>query len=563
MKCANCNNEFIIEDQDKDFYNRIKVPEPTWCPECRLIRRLSYRNERSLYKRKCEKCNKNIISVYSPDKPHRVYCSPCWWSDDWDGLEHGVDFDPNKPFLLQVKELLLKIPLMNLFSEYTSLVNCEYTNMIGDSKNCYLVTHSDFNEDCAYSSFVLNSKDCVDNLMIDKCELCYENVNCQKCYETMFSSDCEACNNSYFCKNCIGCNDCFGCVNLRNKQHYIFNKPYTKEEYQNKMKEYNLESSSKIQEIREKALNFWNKFPQKYIHEKHNYNVSGDYIYNCKNTHDSFIVTDTENCRYCALITPPNVKDCYDFSHYGSNAELVYDSFQVGNQVSKILFSWFAISGSREIEYSMFSIGSENLFGCVGLKKRQYCILNKQYSKDEYMKLREKIIQHMNDMPYTDSKGREYKYGEYFPAEFSPFCYNETTVQETFPLTKEQAVEKGYKWKDPQDRDIQITMTDIPDTIKEVKDDITKQIIECKYKGDQCTTAFKIIPQELDFYRRMNLPLPKLCPNCRHTQRIKQRNPLKLWDRKCDKCKKDIKTSYAPSRPEIVYCEECYKREVN
>ena len=178
------------------------------------------------------------------------------------------------------------------------------------------------------------------------------------------------------------------------------------------------------------------------------------------------------------------------------------------------------------------------MFGCSQIRKGKYCILNKQYTKEEYEQLVPKIIEHMNNMPYVDKKGRVYKYGEFFPPELSPFSYNETIAQEYFPLTKEQAIEQGYSWKESEERNIQITIKseDLPDYIKDVDDTIIKEIIQCAHKGEcneQCTTAFKIIPQELEFYKKMNLPLPRLCPNCRHYQRLKQRNPLKLWHRKC------------------------------
>jgi CxxC-x17-CxxC domain-containing protein len=72
----------------------------------------------------------------------------------------------------------------------------------------------------------------------------------------------------------------------------------------------------------------------------------------------------------------------------------------------------------------------------------------------------------------------------------------------------------------------------------------------------------RIIKQELEFYRKHNLPVPKKHPDVRHSERMKLRNPRKLFDRKCSKCGKDIKTTYAPDRPENVYCEECYEKEV-
>ena len=233
--------------------------------------------------------------------------------------------------------------------------------------------------------------------------------------------------------------------------------------------------------------------------------------------------------------------------------------------------------GNHDVTYVDNCHDSSNLFGCEGIRNKQYCILNKQYTKEEYEKLMPKIIEHMNDMPYVDTKGRTYKFGEFFPVELSPSAYNETIAEEYFPLTKEKAVSQGYTWKDPEEKNYKITISaeNIPSYIKDVSDRILEEIMECAHKGkcnEQCTEAFKIITDELTFYRRMNLPLPRLCPNCRHYQRLKQRNPLKLWHRTCmcekkhahhtGNCEIEFETSYAPDRPEIVYCEKCYQQEV-
>ncbi|MCX6722724.1 MAG: hypothetical protein NT094_01490 [Candidatus Staskawiczbacteria bacterium] len=183
----------------------------------------------------------------------------------------------------------------------------------------------------------------------------------------------------------------------------------------------------------------------------------------------------------------------------------------------------------------------------------------------------------MIEMPYIDKNGRVYKYGDFFPNDLAPVAYNESIAQEYYPLTKKQGVERGNLWKEIETRNYNITIKneDIPDDIKSVGDDIVNQMIECEHQGkclEQCTEAFKITPHELEFYQRMSLPLPHLCPNCRHYQRINIRNPLKLWHRQCmcnknthghsGTCSNEFKTTYAPDRPEIVYCESCYQQEM-
>src|SRR3989344_8201029 len=62
--CQNCRGEFIIEPEDFSFYEKIGVPAPTFCPECRLVRRLAFRNERTLYRRACDLCKKEKVMMY-------------------------------------------------------------------------------------------------------------------------------------------------------------------------------------------------------------------------------------------------------------------------------------------------------------------------------------------------------------------------------------------------------------------------------------------------------------------------------------------------------------------
>jgi hypothetical protein len=225
---------------------------------------------------------------------------------------------------------------------------------------------------------------------------------------------------------------------------------------------------------------------------------------------------------------------------------------------------------ARDLEYCVYSISCHDCFGCVGLYKKQYCIFNKQYTKEEYFALREKIIAHMNEMPYADAKGRIYKYGEFFPFELSPTAYNECIAQDFFPLTKEEALEKGYNWHDNDLREFQATMkaADLPDSLKDIEESITKEIIEC----EECKRAYRIIPIELQFYTKLQIPLPRKCHNCRFTKRFAFVNSPKLYPGSCmcensehnhsEKCTNTFETSYRPESGHIVYCEECYQKEL-
>ena len=560
--CQNCKKDFIIESEDFNFYEKIKVPPPTFCPECKRMRKISWRNERGLYKRKCdaEGHDEILISMYPPEFKTPVYDQKYWHGDGWDAKDYALDVSFSKPFLTQFNELFLKVPTPALVNIHD--VKSDYCNFTFQSKNCYLNFASDMNEDSGYLYHSIENKRCFDMLGSRKNENCYELIDCERCYESNYLTLSEECINCSYCYDCRNCQNCVGCFGLRNKKFHIFNKKYSEDEYKKELQKLSAGS------IKEKFTELLKKYPRKFSNSRHTVNSAGDYLNHVKNCVNCFDIEgpaeDLKNTVY-GVTNMKNLLDCFAI---GVNIENVYDSFDAGENMYDVAFTANAWN-SFSCRCCYFVNNCSNCFGCIGLRNKQYCILNKQYTKDEYEELIPKIIKHMSDMPYIDAKGRIYKYGEFFPPELSPFAYNETIAQEYFPLTKEQAKEQGYKWKEKEERNynIDIKNEDISDDIKEADNNIIGKVIECAHKGtcnEQCTEAFKIIGEELQLYQRMNLPLPRLCPNCRHYARLAQRNPLKLWHRKCMKagCTNEFETSYAPERSEIIYCERCYQQEV-
>ncbi len=567
MNCQNCKKDFVIEPDDFSFYEKIKVPPPTFCSECRLQRRLSFRNEKNLHWVICGLCKKKTLSVIS-NKNLKSYCVSCWVSEKWDPMDYGKDYDFSSNFFKQYEEMMISMPNRSLASSSSSLINSEYSNTSSNLKDCYLVYGSDNCENCMYCSEVFESFDCVDSKIIMSSTSCFNSVNCQRCSHVNNSIDCRDSFDVYYSRNLSGCSNCFGCSNLSNKSYYIFNEPFTKEDYSLVIKQYN--NGSYLQELNNKKITreFLNKFPVKYYHGFKNINITGDYVYNSKNSTNSFNVTGAENCKYCFNLVVNSSKDCLDYSDWGANVENIYESLSCGNNVSNLKFCLFVGKNSMDNEYSAHCANCQNVFGCIGLRNKQYCILNKQFTKNEYFKLKEQIINNMNSNPYIDKKGCVYKYGEFFPTENSIFPYNQSTAQDFFLLTKKEVEDKGYIWTDSINKNylVDIKTKDIPDNTRDARDNIVGTIIEClnEENNPNCTRAFKINPNEFSFYKKENIPLPRLCPNCRHFERSKKINPPKLWHRSCMKegCTNEFETSYSPDRPEIVYCEKCYQQEV-
>lgn len=561
QSCRQCNAAFEVTESDRVFHDRVSpiiagqkypIPPPVLCPPCRMRRRLAFRNERNLYVRACTLCAKSMVSIFAPEKTYPVYCIDCWWSDRWDAMQYGREFDFSKTFSEQWKTLFDALPKLGLF-QLPGEVNSEYTHDNTGVKNCYLTFDGESGEDCYYGETFIKAKDCCDFLGVQQTELSYECVQCQGCYNLMYSRYCSNCSDSAFLLDCQACKNCLGCVNLSQKEFCIFNEQYTKEEYEKKLLSYNLASRKGLTQFRAEAEKFFLTKPRKACRNLMSENVSGDDLIQCKNVHNSFDCIGLSDSRYCSH-TYVASSDCHDVDGWGNNLTLAYDSSYVGGGAQNVVACFYTGLGASDVYHSAFCIKSvANIFGSIAVMQKQYCILNKQYSKEDYEALMPKIIAHMQ---------KSGEWGQFFGTELSAYAYNESVAQDWFPLDENGAKKLGFEWYDkkkeiPTVKKV-IDANALPDTIEEIPDDVLNWAIRCA----ATTRPFRIQPAELKFYRKMHIPVPTEHFDVRHAKRMAMRNPRTIWQRECGKCKKQIDTTYAPERPEIVYCEECYLKEV-
>ena len=548
--CKNCQQNFEITPDDFGFYERIKVPPPTWCPDCRAMRRYAWRNERTLYRRNCDLCGKSTVTIYSSNKPYKVYCPPCWWGDGWDATVYAQDYDFSKPFFDQYKKLQLNVPRIALLGKNS--VNSEYSNHSSDNKDCYLVTSGVYCENVMYSNWIMASRDSNDCLYAyDKLERCYECIDSRNCYRCQYGVWLRDCNECLYCYDCRGCTNCFLSVNLRGKSYCFLNEQLTKEAYVKKVAEFNLGSYQDRKKLYEKFLDL---IKTEAIHRpvmnENSVNVVGSAISNSKNAYQCFDLEDAENARY--VISAVHFKDCMDCYHFGYKSELNYEC----HALVRDYFARFCHLSYDDayITYCDMCYNSQNLFGCVGLKKGEYMILNKQYNKEEYEMQVNKIIEHMKQTK---------EFGEFFPVTLSPFGYNETQGQVYMPMSKDEVLKKGWKWEEKVPGTFgkeTLRPENIPDDIMNVEEEITKEALKCI----ACGRNYNVVNRELDFYKREIIALPRLCYDCRYMRRIALRAPRKLYNRSCmnEGCRNEFETPYSPDRPEKIYCEPCYQQEV-
>jgi len=196
------------------------------------------------------------------------------------------------------------------------------------------------------------------------------------------------------------------------------NKQSTKESYEKALEVFK-KDPVKFQ-AKFKELNL--RFPQKYAEITKSENCTGDYISNSKNCFNTFHADDAEECKYAYHVWR-NSKFVMDSDTVGMNSELAYECINtaINSYNNKFCNRCWTVS---DCYYSNECDNSNNLFGCIGLNRHSYCILNKEYTEKEYNFLVPQIIEHMK---------KTGEWGEFFPMELSPFKYEETIANDYFP----------------------------------------------------------------------------------------------------------------------------------
>lgn len=280
-------------------------------------------------------------------------------------------------FVLELAKLIKTTPKLCLPMQECE--NSAYNSFLYRSKDCYLCFASSYLESCMYMETTSYNKDCFDSAYINHCELCYECLDCNNCYNCNFCRDCKQCTDCTYCFDCQGCSNCFGCVGLRKKEYHIFNTRCSKEEYAEKLAE---AKKMPIAELGKKMHELRANFPHPPMHSISSENVFGDYIQNSKNCYMCF---HTENAQDCGYLYDEmvDIKDCFDCTHI-QNCELCYN-LGSASECYNVDCSWWT-TNSRDLMYCFCVQASHDCFGCVYLQRHGYCILNKQYSKEEYFK---------------------------------------------------------------------------------------------------------------------------------------------------------------------------------
>lgn len=470
----------------QDWENKIKEVRMI-TPFRDFVREITSWNPMVLYK------HGNIISRYpDSDRYQSVYDNKTYSQEHSE--KEWIEYDFSKNFFANWKNLWNITPKSAILHLYWNNENSEYADAAFWTKNCYLsfVLGMDV-ENVLYSMFVyINSKNIFNSVFCsNNSENIYFWLSIDNCFNIFYSKFLKNSNNIWFSTNLIWCSECIFCDNLQSQKYCINNKNFEKEEYMRMKKE--------ILENKEKFSDYFDNLNNKWLN-LNSENVTWIWIVESVNITAWAIVSNIENWRNLLFVSGlPYWKNFYDCMDAWANSFDIYWAKACWDNVSNIYCSW-EVGNSSNIYYSYNLNNCSFCLGCIWLKNKSYCILNKEYSKEKWLEIVDKIFAQME---------KDWILWKFFTWDINPFYFNDTAACLIYNnFTKEEVTDLGYLWRDEEIK------VDIPEwfNIIESKDidinnydeSILKKIIK-----DHKWNSYKIVALELEFLKKYNLPLPK------------------------------------------------------
>lgn len=402
----------------------------------------------------------------------------------------------------QFQNLLQTVPQPQTI-HFSDNENSGYSHCVFASRNIYMsFTVIEDVENCLYSfSVKTGSRNVYNSLLVrEHSENIFESKAIIQSFNVFYSHYISNSSNIRFSSNLIGCDECLFCHDLENKKHCIYNKQYSPTEYAQEKIQL-LQQKDRFGSRQDSISNVWSNSWSNavdgsfIIHSEHIQN--GYCVYDIKHAKNVILVwwrTTGEHIYSTLLITPP-FENAYGVMSSWTWCSHVYNSIH--------------INGGSYIFYSQLLTNCSYCIGCIWLKNKEFCIFNKQYTKDEWHMKAEEILKKMNE---------EGALGEFFPGWMCPFYYNDTVAYLLNPsITKEEVTKLGYLRRD------EAVKVDIPSNVEVVKTNelgvyewyssewvrhIDPSILD-KIIVDQQGNYYRIVRMEYDFLVKYSLPLPR------------------------------------------------------
>lgn len=494
-RCSVTGKNFTVTDGEARLLESFGLPIPDRSPLERWIYAIGQSTPFDFRRVTCPVTGQPILSRWSEDGKIIGASSEWFWSDACDNRSAGRDFDFSRPFFDQYCELA-----GDCFAPSINQVDCEgspYVNACYHVKNCHLCFACRGIQDCLYCLLCAQSTDLLLCVGLSNSELCYACLDSDRLYGCRKVIDSQGCTDCYWCRDCIGCTNCFQCTGLRQARdgYYYRNQRIDKEQWIRLVDEAAFGSFGAEQRIDAEASQFFASQPA--------YTTN----FNNENCHASFRLTNSKNCSHTfssnncvdcsSLRFSDSCRDCHCVM-WGKQSERCY-YVAGGENAYDCAFCDGLAGGGRNLTYCFCCYnGCTDLFGCFYLKKQSYCILNKQHSKDDYLKLRERIIEHMRETG---------EWGRWFPPQFYAVPYSQSWAHYfLMQLSTEEILQRGLLAPVAAPlRDVGASF-ELPDQIGAFGDELCGKQLCCALSG----RPYGVSIAERDIFRKHQAPIPRI-----------------------------------------------------
>jgi len=534
-----------MTEREITLFRDFNVPPLKTSPETFVKKFLPLMTAYSWWWNKHAETGKPLLTYIHPHTKYKIISDDEWHARDFSLIHQDLFIEHS--FFNQLFNLATSVPL-SAYKNVEKPVNSIARISLGDedsyfvegcqSKRCFYCTDSFNIEDSAevcWSDHVNNSYNVLRSHNISGCRVVRES---RECLSSLFIFDCR------------NCEFCFMSWNQRNKKYLFRNEQLTPEEWHRRLAEIDFGDFDVFDKYYQEffaKLNSETIWPENFNDKCQN--STGEYLEKTLNCERSWYCDGAKNS-YFGLWdnfgSENNALGCHPgSSHCYGNAA----AFNCQN----CLFNYFAIR-CQNCEYCIECYDCENCFGCVGLKRKKFCILNKQYSEDEYWKVLDELKCVMLD------RG---EYGKSLPLKFSltpfssssfdlGFSQSEKTSEQLEAFDFEPSLDGAFgDWTNKTFYQIE----NLPKKIDEINDEwLGRAIISTDYQR-----PFTILKPELAFYKKLRLPARREHFIKRIEEMWKTLNKLEQEEKFCLRCQKKITVAKNTAYPQRkIFCRECY-----
>lgn len=553
ITCPFSGEKRTLTQKEIDVYREHNAPPLDYAPVVRMqMLTTQWPGGQWWYNQHAE-TGKPIICPVHPATGIKVLPDKEWFAKDFSEVNLNVDL--NRSFFDQLIELRKKVP-SSAGRNYKEAENSIAVVSLGDVNSYFVVLSKSKNT--LFSVSALDTESSAEVYNSSGVTNSYNIVHSERIFNGQYIRESRDCMSSAFLFDCRNCENCFGATNKRNAKYVWFNEQLSQSEWEKRRAQVDLGSRSQITTL----LNTFNELVQKAVWPE-NFNE------NCENSTGEYL-TKATNCE-SVYYADGGARDEYHtswslgncernaFASSMSNSQNNYFSCDVV-ECNKTRYSYMLMR-CQNVEYSTECYDCEDCFGCVGLRRKKFCILNKQYSEEDYGKKLDELKCAMLDRK---------EYGEFLPAKMSPAYFPEggsvryyladpKKLAEQLNAHTFKADAEGALGESLANASDVIDSTNLPDSIDELDASwVGKPVYDESYKR-----RFSFFAPELALYKQLRVAPPV----SHHVKRVLDLTHLSntgVFEKQdCETCQKEVTTSKNPTYPDRrIFCKACYTKHI-